>query len=164
VSPWRPRAGQHACRAVQGPPVGELEPHAAPGHEPLQLGRGATCDDAAAIEQGDPGREPVRLLQVLRRQEDRDAPGDQVADDVPHHPPASRIETRRGLVEEDDPRLSDERHREVEAPAHSARPGHRRSAGHVDQVEPLEELRHAPPATVAPEVMEVGHQPQVLSQ
>ena len=40
--------------------------------------------------------EPVGLLEVLGRQEDRDAAGDEVADDVPHHPAAARIEAAVG--------------------------------------------------------------------
>ena len=108
---------------------------------------GVPCgDDAAAVEQRDPAREPVGLLEVLRRQEDRDAVGDEVADDVPHHPPAARVEAGRRLVEEDDPRVADERHREVEPSAHAARVGHRGLRGRVDEVEPLEQLGHPPPA------------------
>ena len=149
-------------RPVERRLVGELEPDAAAGHEPLELGRRALGDDPAAVEQRDPAREPVGLLEVLRRQEDRDAVGDEVADDVPHHPPAPGVEAGRGLVEEDDPRVADERHREVQAPAHAARVGHRGLRGVGDEVEPLEQLGDLAAARLLAQVVEVGHQAQVL--
>jgi Elongation factor Tu GTP binding domain len=43
-------------------------------HPPLELGRGALGDEAAVVEQGDPVGELVRLLEVLRGEEDRHAP------------------------------------------------------------------------------------------
>ena len=92
-----------------------------PGHEPLQLARRALGDDPAVVEQRDPRCEAVGLLEVLRRQEDRDAVGHELADDLPHDPPAARVEAGRRLVEEDDPRLADERHRQVEPALHPAR-------------------------------------------
>src|SRR5439155_1363320 len=57
----------------------------------------------------------------LRRQQDVDAVGDEVADRVPQLPPASRIETRGGLVEEQQSGPADEAGAEVESPAHAAR-------------------------------------------
>ena len=55
-----------------------------PGHQPLELVRRPLGDEHPVVEDGDPMREPVRLLEVLRRQEDRDAACDEVADDVCH--------------------------------------------------------------------------------
>jgi hypothetical protein len=87
---------------------------------------------------------------------------DELADRVPHHPPAARVEAGRRLVEEDDPRLDDERHRQVEPAAHAARVRHRRLRGGVDEVEPLEQLAQRAAALLPAEVMQVGHQAQVL--
>ena len=89
--------------------------------EPLELRRRALGDDPAVVEDRDPIGEPVRLLEVLRGQEDRDAAVDEVADDLPHRPAAARIEPGRRLVEEDDPGIADEGHREVELALHPAR-------------------------------------------
>ena len=116
----------------------------------------------AVVEQRDPVGEPVGLLEVLRRQEDRDAVGDELADDLPHDPPAARVEAGRRLVEEDDPRVADEGHRQVEPAAHAARVRRGRLAGGVDEVEPLEQLRDAPAALLLAEMAQVGHQAEVL--
>ena len=91
-----------------------------------------------------------------------DAAGDEVADDLPHRAAAARVEAGGRLVEEDDPRVADERHREVEPAAHAAGVGGRRLVGRVDEVEPLEQLGGAPAALGAAEVVQVGHQDQVL--
>ena len=88
--------------------------------------------------------------------------GDELADDVPHDPPAARIEARRRLVEEDDPRVADQGHREVEPPPHAARVGRDGLPGGLDEVEPLEQLGDPPAALGLAEVAQVGHQPQVL--
>ena len=91
-----------------------------PGTSRLSSAGRALGDDPAVVEQRDAVGEPVGLLEVLRGQEDRDAAGDEVADDVPHRPAAARIEAGRRLVEEDDPRVADQRHRQVEPAAHAA--------------------------------------------
>ena len=96
--------------------VGEREPDVAARDQALELVRRPLGDEPPVVEDGDPMGEPVRLLEVLRRQEDRDAVGDELPDDLPHDPPAARIEARRRLVEEDDPRVADEGHRQVEPP------------------------------------------------
>ena len=131
-------------------------------HEPLELGRRPPGDDPAAVEQRDPVGQPVGLFEVLRRQEDRHTVGDQPSDHVPHHPAAPGIESGRRLVQEDDPRVAHEGHREVEPPAHPARVGHRGPACVGHEVEPLEQLRDSTLARLAPEVEEIRHQPQVL--
>ena len=89
-------------------------------------------------------------------------PRDEVADRLPHDAPAARIEARRRLVEEDDPRVADEGHRQVEPPAHAARVGRDGLLRGVDQVEPLEQLGDAPAALALAEVAQVGHQLEVL--
>ena len=68
----------------------------------------------------------------------------------------------RRLVEEDDPRVADEGHREVEPAAHAA--GVRRGglARRLDEVEPLEQLRDAAAALLAAEVAQVRDEAEVL--
>ena len=65
----------------------------------ITLGR-SLRDDLAEFEDRDGVGELVRLLEVLRRQEDRDAAGDEVADDPPHGVAAARVEAGGRLVEE----------------------------------------------------------------
>ena len=60
------------------------------------------------------------------------AAGDEPADDLPHRAAAARIQAGGRLVEEDDPRVADERHREVEPAAHAAGVGRGRLVGRVD--------------------------------
>ena len=55
-----------------------------PGMRRLSSPGGALGDDAAVVEDRDPVGELVGLVEVLRGEEDRDAVGDQVADDLPH--------------------------------------------------------------------------------
>ena len=88
--------------------------------------------------------------------------GDEVPDDLPHDPPTARVEPGRRLVEEDDPRIADEGHRQVEAAAHAA--GERRDGllRRLDEVEPLEQLGGPPPAFALAEMEQIRHQDEVL--
>ncbi len=128
----------------------------------LELGGGALGDDPAAVQDADPVGQLVGLFEVLRGQEDRDAAGRELADDPPHHPAASRIQARRRLVEEDDPRVPDQGHRQVQAPLHPARIGRDQLSGRVREVELLEQLGDPLPTVGARQVAKVGHEPQVL--
>ena len=134
----------------------------AAGNAALELGGGAFGDDPALVEHGDPVGEPVGLVEVLGGEEDRDAVGDQLADDLPHGAAAARIQPGGRLVQEDQPRIADERHRQVQAAAHPPRVGRQRLVGRVGEVEPLEQLSHPSAPRVAAEVAQVGHQAQVL--
>ena len=120
--------------------VGEAQADVAAGDQPLELVRGALGDEPAVVEHGDPVGELVGLLEVLRGEEDRHAARDELADDLPHRAPAARVQAGRRLVEEDDPRVADERHREVEPAPHAARVGRGRLVGRLDEVEPLEQV------------------------
>ena len=97
------------------------------GDEPLELVGGALGDQPAVVEDRDPVGELVGLVQVLRREEDRDAAGDEVADDLPHGAAAARVQAGGRLVEEDDARVADQAHREVEPAPHAAGVGGGRS-------------------------------------
>jgi hypothetical protein len=74
----------------------------------------------AVVEHGDPVGELVGLLQVLGGEEDRDAAGDEIADDRPHRVAAAGIQAGRRLVEEDQPRIADQGHGQVEPASHTA--------------------------------------------
>ena len=83
-----------------------LDPLAAePG---LELVGRAPGDDPAVVDDGDRVRQLVGLLEVLGRQQQRRPFADEVADHVPHPDPAARVEARRRLVEDQQPRSTDE--------------------------------------------------------
>ena len=98
----------HDLRAVAA--VADLDRRVA-GEE--LLGR-AGADDLAAAQDGDAVGESLRLLHVVRREEDALPQGAQVADRLPRLPPRGRVEAGRRLVEEDELRVADEREGEVE--------------------------------------------------
>src|SRR5262249_31645185 len=87
------RAVEQVGGRVQGRRVGELEAKVAAGDAPFQLVGGALGDDAAVVEDGDSVGELVGLVEVLRREEDGDAAGGELADVVPHLTVAARVES-----------------------------------------------------------------------
>ena len=89
-----------------------------PGNAPLEFGWGAFGDDAAVVEYGDLVGELVGLFEILGGEEDGDALGDELADDLPHRAATARVQAGGGLVEEDDPRAADQRHGQVEPAPH----------------------------------------------
>ena len=153
---------EEAGRAIEATQIGEPQDDVAARDEPLELLRGAFDDQPAVVEQRDPVGEVVGLLQVLRGEEDGDAAGHEVTDDLPHAAAAARIEAGGRLVEEDDARPADQRHRQVEPAPHAAGVRHGQLPGGVDQVELIEQLRDPPAARRAVEVAQVGHQGQVF--
>src|ERR687883_1715241 len=64
--------------------------------------RRALGDDRAASDDNDPVGQELRLLEVVRREEDRLAELAQAGDDVPRAAPRDRVEPGRRLVEEDE--------------------------------------------------------------
>jgi hypothetical protein len=154
-----------AQRGGGGPErIGGTEPQqdAPAGNGALQIVRCSLGDDAAAVEDGDPAGQRISFLQVLRGEEDRHPVLDKLADDAPQVAAASRVEPGRWFVQEDQPRTPDQRHREVEAPAHATGVGRRRLARSVDEAERRQELGCAPLAVVPAQVVKVGHQAEVL--
>ena len=87
----------------------------------LELARRPLGDHVAAVDDGDPRRELVGLVEVLRAQQDGRPLGDERADDLPHLVARARVQARRRLVEEQQLRRDDDARRDVEAPAHAAR-------------------------------------------
>jgi hypothetical protein len=88
--------------------------------------------------------------------------GHQVADHLPHGPAAAWVQAGGRLVQEDDPRVADQAHGQVEPPPHAAGVGLGRLPGRPGQVEPLRQLGGPPPAFGPAQVAQVGHQQQVL--
>ena len=117
-----PKRARIAADALALGRVGRDDLDGRPPDARLQLVRRALGDDVAVVDDPDPVREDVGLLEVLRRQEDGDAV---VAREPPTSSqsacPALDVEAGRRLVEEEDPRRVDEREREVEAALHAAR-------------------------------------------
>ena len=107
--------------------------------------------------------ELVRLLEVLRGEEDRDPVRDEVANDGPHRPAPARVDAARRLVEEHDARVAHERHRQVEPSLHAARVGRDVLGGRIGQLEAFEEVGDPSSTLLAAEVVEVGHEPEVLA-
>ena len=112
-------AGQDPRCLVELGGVGEPEPDMAAGDLVLELGGSALRDQVALVEYRDPVGELIGFLEVLGGEEDGDAIGHQLADDFAHRATAARIQSRRRLVQENDLRVADERHRQVQLPAHA---------------------------------------------
>ena len=108
-------------------------------------------------------RELVRLLEVLRRQEQGVVLAHLAADHVPHAEPAAGVEPRRRLVEEEEPRPPDERGGEVESPPHPARIRLRDAVARVLEVELGEQLVRATPRLGARQLVEAPEHPEVLA-
>jgi hypothetical protein len=92
---------------------------------------------------GDAVGEAVRLLEVLRGQQDGRPAGDAVLDRVPQRAAAARVEAGGRLVEEQHRRAGDERGREVEPAAHAARVGLGGAVAGVLELELLEQIARA---------------------
>ena len=138
----------------------DLEPLAADAA--LELVRGALGDHAPVVDDRDPVRQPVGLLEVLRRQQHGRAVGDEVLDRLPQLDPRARVQARRRLVEEQHRRRRDERRREVQPPPHAAAVGLRGAVGGVGEREALEQLVRAPLGRRAPLAVEPPDHRQVL--
>jgi len=82
----------------------------------------------------------VGLLEVLGGEEDRGAGCVDAADLVPDGEPGSRVQSGRGLVEEQDLGLVDERARQIEAALHPSGIGLGPPFGGVRQTDQLEQL------------------------
>ena len=125
----------------------------------LQLVGRTFGDHLAVVDHDDPMGEAVGLVQVLRRQEDRGAVGDQGLDEPPHLDPAPGVETGGRLVEDEDRRVGHEAGAEVEAAPHAARVGLHLAVGGTGEREALQDL--VGPA--AAQVVEASDQLEVLA-
>ena len=132
------------------------------GDAPFQLDRGAFGDDPTAVQDSDSIGEVVGLVEVLGCEQDRDPVCHQLSDDLPHGPPAGRIEPGGGLVEKDHPRRPDQGHGQIESPAHPPGVGRHGPPRRVGQIEPVEEILAPGPPDRTAQMVQVGHQLQVV--
>ena len=89
--------------------------------ERLEFGERAVLDDGALVQDRDPVGELFGLVEVLGREQHRGAAAGELLDGLPHLEARLGVEPRRRFVEEDDRRVADQAHRDVEPAAHAAR-------------------------------------------
>ena len=82
--------------------------------------------------------ELIGLLEVLRREQDIGARGDEGPDRIPQLDAGARVEARRRFVEEQQAGCTDEAGAEVEAASHPARVAAHEAVGGVGEVEAVE--------------------------
>src|SRR5450631_582233 len=109
----------------------------------FQLFGCALCDEPPVVEHSDVAGKLVGLVEVLGGEKYRGARSDQFADDLPHSAAASGVETGSRLVEEDEPRITDEGHSQIEPSAHASRVGDGNPPSGVGQVEAVEQLANS---------------------
>ena len=130
---------------------------------PLEVRRCSLGDEAADVDDADPVGEHVGLLEVLRREEDRHPQLDvEPANLLPHRGAADRVEAGRGLVEEQDLRVVDERRGEVEPAPHAARVRADSAIEGVTDVDQLGQLGDAAVGVASGQAVEQPLQPQQL--
>ena len=131
----------------------------------LERRRRPLGDDPAAVDDPDAVGEDVRLLEVLRGEEDRDALLPREARDLrPEGAAALRVEAGRRLVEEEDRGPVDERERQVEAALHPAGVGADAAVGGEREADALEQLVPAPAPLVRTQAVERGLEAQVVAR
>ena len=136
---------EHAATAARSARVGGDRLERRAPDLGLQLGRRALGDDLAVVDDADAVGEDVGLLEVLRGEEHGHAVvGGEARDLLPQRRAALDVEAGRRLVEEQDPRVVDEREREVEPPLHAARVAADAAVGGVAEPDALEQLVAAP--------------------
>jgi hypothetical protein len=93
------------------------------------------------LQDRDPVREFLRLLQVVGGEDDGDATVDQVPDDPPDRPPALRVQPRGRLVQDHHTWAAEQRQRQVEPPSLTSGKGPHPDVGATDEVHLLQGLR-----------------------
>src|SRR5437764_656672 len=95
---WQGMPGLRRARAV----ACSLEFHFVTASQPLdQLRRAAGRNQAAVVNNGNTVAKPLRLVHVVRRQQDGAAAALKLADDVPKLAAALRVEPRGRFVEKE---------------------------------------------------------------
>ena len=128
----------------------------------LSSSAGAGGEHPAAVQHRDPVGQPVRLLQVLRGQQDRHPVRDQPADHVPDRLPAARVQPGGRLVQEQHLGAAHQAHRQVDLAPHAAGVGLHPAAGVRAEVEAVQQLVRAPARLGRGQVPEPAHHQQVL--
>ena len=106
----------------------------------LQLRGRAGGDLAAVVDQHDAVGERVGLFEVLRRQQQRDAFADELADRAPDDLAAARVKAGRRLVEHEQLRTVDQPGGEVDAAALAAGQVLDEAVAELADVEALDQL------------------------
>jgi len=114
------------------------------------------------VHDGDPLAEPVRLLHVVGREQDRLAVAVQLAEQVPQRQPALRIEPGRRLVQEQHRRAVEDRARHHQPLRHPAGQRVHRRLGPLGQLELLEQLVRDLAGPLGPHAEEPAVKVQVL--
>src|SRR5436305_8444309 len=91
-----------------------------PAHAVLELVASPLGDNPPVIDDGDPIRELVGLLEILRRQQQRRPLAHEFANDPPNLVATARVKTGRGLVEKQNSGTREQARSEIKPPAHSA--------------------------------------------
>ena len=87
----------------------------------LEFGEGAVLDDRALVQDRDAVGELLGLVEVLGGEQHGRAALGELLDGLPHLDPRLGVEAGGGFVEEDDRRVADQAHRDVEPASHAAR-------------------------------------------
>ncbi|MGX1489286.1 hypothetical protein RKD41_001545 [Streptomyces tendae] len=119
------------------------------------------CATRPRSHQRDVVGELVRLLQILRGQQYGRAGGGQLPHRLPDPAPARRVESRRGLVQEEHVGTADETRGQVEAAAHPAGVAGHRPVGGLGQTEAVQQL--VGPLRRSAHPVQPGEQPQILA-
>ena len=110
------------------------------GQQLLQLGEGAVLDDRALVQDRDPVGELLGLVEVLGGQQHGRAALGELLHRLPHLDARLRVEPGGRLVEEDDRRVADQAHRDVESAAHAARVRRRPAVAGIGEREAGEQV------------------------
>jgi hypothetical protein len=164
--PGPPRAhagGDHLALDLDQPRrrAVDLE-HLLPGVLDDELLRRAHRDGLAVRHDRHRVGEPLRLLDVVRRHEDRGAFAAQRVDQRPQLLAHLRVQADRRLVEQQQPRAVDEPARDQQPPPHAARQLVDLRRAPVGEVGDLERALDRRPALGPAEPVEVGEDAQVL--
>ena len=123
----------------------------------------AAGDDAAVVDHDDVVGEALGLLEVLRGQQQRDAPPDERVEHVPQLGPRPRVETGGRLVEEQHLGIGHQRGGEVEAPSHAAGVTRHLTVGGIGEREVLEQLDGTRRRDLARQLVQLAEHDEVLT-
>ena len=129
----------------------------------LELERGSFGDDLAVVDHDHVVGELVRLVEVLRGEQQRGAFPDQVPQDVPEFVAGPRVQSGGGLVEEQHGRRRHQARREVEPAAHSAGVALGDLGGGIGEGELLEQLVGTGLDLLLGQSVQVTDEPEVLT-
>ena len=159
-----PKRASTSCVPREVAPIGGDRLHArAPDLGLERIGR-PLGDDPSVVDDPHAVREHVGLLEVLGREEDRDAAvGGESLHLRPERAAALQVEAGGGLVEEKDARPVHERERQVEPPLHAPRVAADLAVGRLGEAHPLEQRVTASPPLLTAHAVEGGLQLHVLA-